>query len=95
MTTQEKTKDANERRLHGVVGRRSKQKITPAMRRMIHDALHHSDPCYSLQGRSEHGGATRTLFALRRRGLLSRDNVPSLEAIAMLRDESPNKDSAT
>jgi hypothetical protein len=47
--------------------RRDLEKLTPAMWRMLRDLL---DGTNSLHGRSEHGGATWTRVALRKRGLM-------------------------
>lgn len=47
--------------------RRDLEKLTPAMWRMLHDLLKGTN---SLHGRSEHGGATWTRVALRKRGLM-------------------------
>jgi hypothetical protein len=44
------------------------EKLTPAMWRQLFDILNGTN---SLRGRSEHGGATWTRVALRKRGLLS------------------------
>lgn len=44
--------------------------LTVAQVLMLESAAIHGDPMAHLQGRSAHGGATRTIVALRRLGLL-------------------------
>jgi len=54
---------------------RELEKLTPAMWRMLFDLRDHGDSGYSLKGMSAYGGATGTSAALRRRGLMSSNQL--------------------
>lgn len=60
-------------------------KLSCAQITALRDALQHGDPCHSATGRSQRGGLTATIYALRRRGLLfSCDNTITPEGKAAL-----------
>ncbi len=58
--------------------------LTVAQQLMLKSAAIHGDPMAHLHGRSAHGGATRTMWTLRRRGLLDdEDQITSTGRAAL------------